>query len=332
MLSKKTKKIIFFSVINILGLLFAYWIYSIKTPILAAQKQNFTSVSSGILSDANNVWAVVNANSNAYLAKLDLKGKIITIFAVQQESELKTLLPLGSNIWVTNFNQGTVDLINTENGSLSQQINLGYESMPWGMAFDGTNVWVCNYGKSSCTVLNQGSGSIVSTVTIGQGPTCALFDSQYIWITCTASQEAYVINPASLTLVNKFNIGIQPTRMTSVNGTVYVLNTAPDENGKFFVNILTINGIQGNIELNTDPYVDITNDGKDLYLLSSNGNVHVYSSSGNPISSFQVGGMTSQYFNLINNTLFIYDINHTQLAVYSKGGSGILPPTVLSQP
>ena len=332
MLSKKTKKIIYFSVINILGLLFAYWIYSIKTPVLAAQKQNFTSVSSGILFDAYNVWTVFNANNNAYIAKLDYNGDVVTLFPVQTESEIQTLLPLGPNVWVTNFNQGTVDLVNTGNGSITQTINLGYESMPWGMAFDGTNVWVCNYGQSSCTVLEQGSGSIISTITIGQGPTCALFDSQYIWITCTASREVYVINPASLSLQNKFSVGVQPTRMTCINGTIYVLNTTPDETGKFIVNILNINGVQGNIELNTDPYVDITNDGKNLFLLSTNGNVHVFSENGDSVTEFTVGGMTCQYFNVINGKLYIYDMQRTQLAIYSKSGSEILAATVLSQP
>lgn len=336
MLTKKTKKIIYFTVLNAIGLIFAYWLYTLKTPLLAASKQNFTSVSSGIIADSNNVWAVCNVGSggasntsNAYLSKMSFsndKLNVVTNFGISSRSYIQNLLSFGSTVWASDYYNETVRILNPSNGVIIQNVQVG--SGPIGMAFDGTNVWVCNYSDSTCTVINEGDGSIVSTVNVGKEPTCVLFDSQYIWV-CCAVGEIYVIDPSKFSIKNKFSPGMQLTRLTTLNNSVYALATNQSQNvGLYYLLQMNVNGIQSTISLTqssggSDIYTDLTNDGKNIYVLSVGGNVLCVQSDGTFIRDFPVS-IQGNFINIINGQVFVLDTTNNNVAVFTTDGKNIV--------
>uniref|UniRef100_A0A6C0KUC7 SMP-30/Gluconolactonase/LRE-like region domain-containing protein n=1 Tax=viral metagenome TaxID=1070528 RepID=A0A6C0KUC7_9ZZZZ len=351
MLTKKTKKIIYFSILNVLGLLFAYWLFTLKTPILAASKENFTSVSSGVMSNSNNVWAICNVGSkanenggsknlysNSYLSKMNFSDSknlsVVTNFPIFSQSNIQNVLPLGSNVWVSDYDNAAVRIINSTSGSIIQNVSVG--RAPIGMAFDGTNVWVCNYSDSTCTVISEGDGSIISTTPIGDGPFCVLFDSQYIWISCV-NGEVFVINPSSFSLKNKFSPGGQLTRMTCLNNSVYVLCTNQGSNvGLYSLIKMGSDQIQNTINLTNssgsqDIYVDVTNDGKNIYVLSVGGNVLCVQSDGTYVREFAVG-LQGSFINILGGNVFVLDATNNKVAVYSTFGKNIVSslPTIVS--
>ena len=339
MLTKKTKKIIYFTVFYTIGLLFAYWLYTLKTPVLAASKENFTSVSSGIISDTNNIWAVCNVGSgrasntsNAYLIKMSFSDKdklsVVTNFGISSGSYIQNLLSFGSTVWASDYYNAAVRILNPSNGVIIQNVQVG--SGPTGMAFDGTNVWVCNYSDSTCTVIDEGDGSIVSTVNVGRQPTCVLFDSQYIWVSCGVG-EIYVIDPSNFSIKNKFSPGIQLTRLTTLNNSVYALGTNQSQNvGLYFLLQMNANGIQSTISLaqssgGSDIYMDLTNDGKNIYVLSVGGNVLCVKSDGTFINDFPVGSnIQGNFINIIEGKVFVLDTTNNNVAVSTTDGGNIV--------
>jgi DNA-binding beta-propeller fold protein YncE len=296
------------------------------------------------MSDATNVWAICNyreqvsattATSNAFLSKMDLKGNVITDFPLYSNTQIFNVLPLGTNIWVTDSTHNQVLLVDPDNGSI-QTAPVG--SDPKGMAFDGTNVWVCNYGSASCTVLNQGDGSFVATVNTGRGPMCALFDSEYIWISCYDG-HIYIYDPSNLSLVNTLGSGGKIFRMTCLNGLVYALvldqsSSAPKSDGEegiaFFLLQMNKNSIQNTVSLiqlagRTDVYVDIASDNKSLFLVTVGANIlQIDPTTLKKINEFGISNMVASYLNIFYGNVFVLDDESNYITINNIDGESIL--------
>lgn len=330
MLSKKTKKNIFYAVEISIVLLFILYIIFMKTPALAPGKEYFTSVSSGIYSDPTNIWAVGNASNGSFLTKMTFEGSnlnLITNFSLPIQSNVQQILSFGTDVWASDTNKNIVYVIDPGNGNITQTINVGQK--PLGMAFDGVNVWVCNYSSGTCTVINEGSGSIVSTITLGAGPMCALFDGQYVWVS-TYYGQVFIIDPSKMSLKNQFSQTGTISRMTCLNGSVYGLQT-PDRQF-FYVLQMSPDGVQNTFNIQKiaqggDIYEDISNDGKNILLLSIGGNVLSMTPDGTYINDISTGLFGSS-FNFLNDKLYVLDSRDNNVAVYKNNGGSLFSSVV----
>jgi DNA-binding beta-propeller fold protein YncE len=57
----------------------------------------------------------------------------------------------GGNIWVADFNGGTVTKLKASTGAISGTFTVGRE--PSGVAFDGASIWVANFGGTTVSKL-----------------------------------------------------------------------------------------------------------------------------------------------------------------------------------
>jgi len=88
----------------------------------------------------------------------------------------------GANVWVTDFNAGTL-LKLSSTGAVLQTVTVGVG--PSRAVFDGNSVWVPNVTTNSVSVVRVSNGAVLATLT-GNGlskPTAAAFDGQRILVT-----------------------------------------------------------------------------------------------------------------------------------------------------
>lgn len=306
------KQMLFYGTLISIIFLFIYWIINIKQETTTGVKQDFTSVSSGVIWDGTNLW-VANSLQNA-ISKFNSTITYLTSF--RSGAGVFQTLSLGAYIWATNYSENTLSIINTSDGSISSKINT--ESGPSGMAFDGTNIWVCNFGSSSCSVISQGSGNIITTIKVGAGPTCVLFDGTSIWVCCSASSQVYLLDVSSLQPKDVFTVGTRPFRMTVMNGIVYVLDASVNSS----IYSIGVGGVSNRFTPDITACTDITNDGKYLYLSSPNGNVYVFDPVANSIKTGFDAGLEAKYIQIVNGAVIISDQTNNQLGQYTLiGGS-----------
>jgi DNA-binding beta-propeller fold protein YncE len=67
----------------------------------------------------------------------------------------------GSNIWVTQYNSGTVIKLRASDGKELGSFAVG--PRPGAVLFDGTNIWVANRDSGSVTKLRASDGSVLGT-------------------------------------------------------------------------------------------------------------------------------------------------------------------------
>ena len=305
------KKIILYIVIFIICLSFIYWISHIKHINLTSGHQPFTSISSGVIYDGDNIW-IANTYQNS-ISKFTLATTTpssINLLTKFTSGAPLQLLSVGAYIWASDYESGYVNKINKDSGSIEASIIVG--SAPMGMAFDGTNIWVCNYGSSSCSVISQSSNTVIETIKVGSGPTCVLFDGTNIWISSSLSGNVYISDPTSLQLVTTLTVGKNPYRMTTMGGYVYVLDVS--DSSVYKLNTETILE-----QLTQQSFVkcnDIVNDGTYLYISSLDSNVYKLSVNNVMPSSFGSGLNSIDYIQLIKDIVIV--IYTQQFEIYNK--------------
>jgi YVTN family beta-propeller protein len=309
MISKKT---IFQVFLFLIFIFFAYLIYKLTIPSVTAVKQDFTSVSSAIVSDSINVW-VANMLQNT-VDKFDTNGKFITSFPAGPGTQ--QLILVGQFVWATNYYDNCVLKIDSDSGQ-SAKIQVG--SAPVGMAFDGTNVWVSNYQSGTCSVVSQSSGSVVATLNVGQGPTGVLFDGLNVWVCCLASSEVYVFDVTKLTLVNNFSVGKNPFRMTCMNDIVYVLD-ASEQSSIYQVDT---NGIVNVYKPGIGLSNDITNDGQTLFTASELGNVYNFDPNKNVLKNGFSSGVQTQFIQIVKKNIFLLNQKENSGTIFDKSGNAL---------
>jgi DNA-binding beta-propeller fold protein YncE len=88
----------------------------------------------------------------------------------------------GANVWVANFDDGTVSKLRANDGSLQGTFTIGSGVEPYGVTYDGANIWVSNSASGTVTKLQGSTGKILGTFTVGSHPGWMAFDGANIWV------------------------------------------------------------------------------------------------------------------------------------------------------
>jgi YVTN family beta-propeller protein len=129
----------------------------------------------------------------------------------------------GTNIWVTNFNSGSVSKIVPTTGVVTTPVT-GL-SVPVGIAFDGTNLWVANVGSGSVSQIST-AGTVLHTVSGLSEPEVVAFDGTKIWVTNNGSNTVSRINPAGTPAVDAtVTVGTKPTGIVFDGTHLWVVNS-----------------------------------------------------------------------------------------------------------
>lgn len=133
----------------------------------------------------------------------------------------------GTRVYISNYNGGTVSVINTETDSKITDISIG-GLYPKGMAIspDGLKLYVIsqNYLK----IINTSTNTVASTVNLGISPSAitASPDGLKLYLTSGTGNNVSVFETASNNITAIINVGMQPSAITiSPDGSrVYVAN------------------------------------------------------------------------------------------------------------
>ena len=112
----------------------------------------------------------------------------------------------GTNIWVTDYQAGTLLKLNVV-GVILQTINVGLG--PYYPIYDGTNIWVPNFLTNSVSVVRASTGAVLATLT-GNGldsPVAAAFDGERVLVTNNGEDSVSLWKAADLTPLGSFPTG-----------------------------------------------------------------------------------------------------------------------------
>ncbi|WP_255286754.1 MULTISPECIES: YncE family protein [unclassified Bacillus (in: firmicutes)] len=102
-----------------------------------------------------------------------MRGVIRSLLLIQRVEawpEGVAVLPNGARVYVTNFNSGTVSVIDTATNTVTATITVG--AYPDDIAFkpDGTRAYVVNYGSNSVSVIDTSTNRVVAIIPVGMVP------------------------------------------------------------------------------------------------------------------------------------------------------------------
>jgi YVTN family beta-propeller protein len=129
----------------------------------------------------------------------------------------------GTNIWVANYGDGTVQKVNPATGATGPPINVG--TNPYALAFDGSSIWVANYGSNSVQKINPATGAAGSPITVGTNPSALVFDGANIWVALQGSNSVRKIDPATGAVFTPITVGTNPIALAFDGTSIWVANS-----------------------------------------------------------------------------------------------------------
>jgi gliding motility-associated-like protein len=175
--------------------------------------------------------------------------------------------------YVTNFNNGTLTIVNTATNSFVTNINVNTTPEGISVSPDGTKAYITNEGINTVSVFNAANNSLQTTIPVGTTPwgICTSPDGSLVYVANSGANTLSVISTASNTVIKTITVGVAPwdvvispngkqVYVTCGNGTVTVVNT-------------TTNTVSGSISLHSGsiPHsVCVSPDGSKLYVANSN--------------------------------------------------------------
>jgi YVTN family beta-propeller protein len=166
---------------------------------------NLGGSSYGIAFDGFRIWTANEASSVSIVTPGASLPWTVTTVTTGFNNPLGALYD-GGNIWITDFNAGT--LLKLDNaGAILQTVTVGFH--PWAPAFDGTSIWVPNSGSNSVSVVRVSSGAVLATLTGNglNGPLSAAFDGQRVLVTNNSNNSVSVWKAANLSALGFVGTG-----------------------------------------------------------------------------------------------------------------------------
>jgi gliding motility-associated-like protein len=175
--------------------------------------------------------------------------------------------------YVTNFNNGTLTIVNTATNSFVTNINVN--TTPEGITVipNGTKAYITNEGINTVSVFNAANNSLQTTIPVGTTPwgICTSPDGSLVYVANSGANTLSVISTVTNMVVKTITVGTAPWDVvtspdgtqvyaTCGNGTIAVVNTAT-------------NTVSGNIPLHAGsiPHsICVSADGSKLYVANSN--------------------------------------------------------------
>jgi PQQ-like domain len=117
----------------------------------------------GLASGFGSVWVAVSDTDT--VVRLDGQGEIIGQVTVGRTPLRLAVVPRG--VWVSEFADGTVALIDPRSGSVTTRVKVG--AQPEGLTSDGTHLWVVLQQDDRLVELDAATGAPVRTVRLPAG-------------------------------------------------------------------------------------------------------------------------------------------------------------------
>ena len=178
--------------------------------------------------------------------------------------------PDGSRVYVANYGDSSVSVINTATNTVVTTVSVG--SYPWDLAMspDGSRVYVVNYYADSVSVIATATNAVVATVGVGSYPQAVAVspDGSRVYVANYGGDSVSVINTATNAVVATVSVGRRPSGVAvSPDGSrVYV----PIEDSKVKVINTATNAVVATVGVGSYPYgVAVGPGGSPVYVTNS---------------------------------------------------------------
>jgi hypothetical protein len=207
--------------------------YQIYTIELGDSPQSLVD---GILFDGQYLWAGIKNPDGGVVEKLTTSGTVISTTGIGTTPD--SMVYDGANVWVTNYNSGTVSVVSS-GGQLLATIPIpgattlpGAPSNPEGMAFDGHYVWVANQ-YDHVAKIDATSYAVVGNYAVGRAPQAVAYDGTYIWVANGNSNAVWTLDPATGQPAggHAYRTGYYPTDLLYDGTNMWVSNGFPPSSG-----------------------------------------------------------------------------------------------------
>ena len=175
--------------------------------------------------------------------------------------------PDGSRVYVANYGDSSVSVINTATNTVVTTVSVG--SYPWDLAMspDGSRVYVVNYYADSVSVIATATNAVVATVGVGSYPQAVAVspDGSRVYVANYGGDSVSVINTATNAVVATVSVGRRPSGVAvSPDGSrVYV----PIEDSKVKVINTATNAVVATVGVGSYPEgVAVSPDGSRVYV------------------------------------------------------------------
>ncbi|MCK9485212.1 MAG: YncE family protein [Dehalococcoidia bacterium] len=176
----------------------------------------------------------------------------------------------GGALYVTNYRDGTVSVVDTTTNDVTASISVGNSPIWIAVTPDGTRAYVTNSHDDNVSVISTASGfeALIGTIDVGKNPEGIALspDGASAFVANAFANTLSVINTTTNTVTDTIPVGTFPVRVVfepdgalayvtnSQSGTVSVVDTATKAE-------------VGTITYGTDPYgIAVTPDGDHLYV------------------------------------------------------------------
>jgi len=170
--------------------------------------------------------------------------------------------------YITNFDDGTVSVIDTATNTVTATVSAG--SFPYGVAVnpDGIKVYVTNVYSNTVSVIDTSTNTVTATVPVGKRPmgVAVTPDGEKVYVTGGDSSTVSVIDTATNTVTAKVKVGNAPWGVAAnPDGTkVYVTNHG---DGTFSVIDTATNKVTATVKVGRYPLgVAFSPDGTKVYV------------------------------------------------------------------
>jgi YVTN family beta-propeller protein len=247
--------------------------------------------------------------------------------------------------YVTNFNTGTVSVIDTANNTELTTIAVGSHPIAVVTNPDATRAFVANQNSSSVSVINTASNMVIQTIAVGLGPTGIAItpDGASVYVTNQGDNTVSVINTSTyaVTTISAISGGFAAPFAVAISpdGRAYVTNVL--SRSVSVINTAT-NTLIANIAVGVDPWaVAISPNGSTAYVANTGSDtVSVIDTTSFAVTTINVGdgpialavtpGGTRVYVanQLSNNVSVINTADNTVITIpvgYFPSGVAITP-------
>jgi YVTN family beta-propeller protein len=152
---------------------------------------------------------------------------LIGIVSVGDSPYGVAVTPDGSNVYVTNWADDTVSVIQTSDNTVVDTISVG--ASPRGVAVDpdGSHVYVANWGDTTVSVIQTSDNTVVDTISVnGRYGIAVDPDGSHVYIANWGDATVSVIQSSDNTVVDTVSVGTDPymAAITPDGSHVYVAN------------------------------------------------------------------------------------------------------------
>ncbi len=220
--------------------------------------------------------------------------------------------PNGSHVYVTNYADDTVSVIQTSDNTVVDTISVGNGPYAIAVTPNGSYVYVAN-SYDTVSVIQTSDNTVVDTIPLGELPRCVAVtpNGSYVYVTIGNEDTVSVIQTSDNTVVDTISVGKGPrcVAVTPNGSHVYVANRF---DGTVSVIQTSDNTVVDTISVGNGPYaIAVTPNGSYVYVANYfDGTVSVIQTSDNTvIDTISVGNGSYHAIAVTPNGSYVYVTN-----------------------